>query len=336
MKFFKPKTLVPMDRKTFLDGTIKYYFVSLISVMVILYLFYSHFKIEYVACAGLVYAVVTTFFVKYPSYSGRLKDLYPDHKPNQTVICFFHLIPLLYIPFTIFLCLKEKSEGAVPSKIFYKNSYFSLIAIPLIAFGLISSQMAYWFAGPSTYYLADFVDKSIKVVSFKEKVEKLNIQGSPIDYYMKDKAGLTSSNELVLLAAVSMTLAVKEFKRAPASDSSQKNIMSIENSIKLLQENNKIIAIGENREFKLSAYSPLHWISVIGLLEIGMLSVVDMKMQQELLVTSVTSFNQLLQGLEVRYSKLPPETQSLYKSDLMKVTKDLRGSKTFRSLASFK
>ena len=325
-----------MDRKTFLDGTIKYYFVSLISVTVILYLFYSHFKIEYVACAALVYAVVTTFFVKYPSYSGRLKDLYPDHKPNQTVICFFHLIPLLYIPFTIFLCLKEKSEEAVPSKIFYKNSYFSLIAIPLIAFGLISSQMAYWFAGPSTYYLADFVDKNIKVVSFKEKVEKLNIQGSPIDYYMKDKAGLTSSNELVLLAAVSMTLAVKEFKRAPASDSSQKNIMSIENSIKLLQENNKIIAIGENREFKLSAYSPLHWLSVIGLLEIGMLSVVDMKTQQELLVTSVTSFNQLLQDLEVRYSKLPPETQSQYKSDLMKVTKDLRGSKTFRSLASLK
>jgi hypothetical protein len=252
------------------------------------------------------------------------------------VILFIHLIPLFYIPFTIFLCFKEKSEKAVSIKLFNKSSYFSLVAIPFIIFALMSSPMAYWLASPSTYYLADLVDKSIKVVSFKEKVEKLNIKGSPVDYYLKDKAGITSSNELVLLAAVSMTLTVNEFKRAPASDSSQKNIMRIENLIKLLQEGNKIIAIGENREFKLSAYSPLHWLSVIGLLEIGILSVVDMKTQQKLLVTLVTGYNQFLQDLEVRYSKLPSETQSQYESDLLKVTKDLRGSKTFRSLASLK
>lgn len=339
MELFKSRVVVPVDRQTFRKGMLKYFGLQLGLITVFLLLMKSDFasqatSLYFIFGLLLLFGVISFFTQKQCDYSGRFKDIYPDYELKNWFLFLMGFMPLFYFPVAIFLCVKEKAVNKTPWKIFIKFPNFLMIAIPLLALQISSPRFAYWIANPSLYYIVDILDGTAKIIQLKEKLANTPGYESAVDQYLSTVKTSLNSTQLVLLTAVSASNVLSKKPQEKTADDLRKIETNVNYSILLLKETNKIISLGEQTKFNFSDYSLIQWLHPSGVIEIMLLTAVEMGIKDKCNYSLVDRTIGVLQNLENGMAKLPAETQAFYRPDITKIKAEMMNSKTYKSLSN--
>jgi hypothetical protein len=320
MEFFKSKPAVPVNLDTFRKNIIKQSFVQMVLIAIFLVVIHMKFKdpgvLLYILIALLlVLTLITGYFLNKCDYRGRFKDIYPDYEFKEYLLILFAFFPLIYFPFVIFLCTKNKSDKK-PLKMFQKFSSFLIVALPLFVFEIASPKIAYWIANPSTFYGVKVINNAREILVLKENVEKSPFYISSIDQYIQEKHEKLNTTELILVTAVTTTNIIKKKQI-------DKSLKAIENNVKysilVLEEMNKIIAASENSKFEFFDYSLVHWLSPGGVVEIILITGFEMDILQKFKLSMIDKKMGYLQNLENGMDRLPDDVQALYLPLILKI-----------------
>lgn len=110
LEFFKTKTVIPavaVNRNLFLKSALQYFLIELILIALFLAFIQSHYKthefaLYFMSGMVLVFAVITSLFLKKMDFAGRFKDIYPNYDFKTSMLYFLAFFPSIYIPLFYF------------------------------------------------------------------------------------------------------------------------------------------------------------------------------------------------------------------------------------------
>lgn len=233
--------------------------------------FFSHMLI-----LTVLNVVILKYFYSFDVYRARFKDIYPDQNLSVSLFLFLGFIPLAFLCFSFFLCLKESADFVTEKRKFRKLLPVSA-GITLIVIQSLSPVISYWSSSPSLYFIVDTSHGALDLIELKESaIYKDNYDVSK-QFLLKTKN--LNSTKIILSDAVNASVIMKESKRSIASGNNNDEL-KIKYLIHLLNTCYSSLSLSNSREIKFSDHSLIQWLHPSGPIEIYLLNMIE----QQLLV----------------------------------------------------
>lgn len=330
----KSKPIIPIDRQTFISRLKNIVFIHLALMLVFFiareFVGEAHqFYLLVVFTIGIVLNAIRLT----PSEASRLKDLYPDKNFNFVIPFSMMFFSVVFQPLLIYICLKEKSDGAVPKLL--RMPFAVPMALVVVSCSFYHSKIAYFIASPTIYYVSNLAQSVFKINELSKKVEGNSEMSLSRLYYETYQEKAKSVEVVILLAESAKDLGTKR-TRAIASAKENKDEISTKYGLMLLQDMFYTIEINNKASLELTDYGPLQWLNPVAMLEICLLSGVELIIKEASKPKFEGLFIESVSKMETSFNKMDPSLKAKYENSFMQLKYKASQFESSRSIASEK